>query len=146
MKSYTLIEKAFLLKKIPIFAALELDHLLPIADKLTPGAVDAEQIIFDFDEPAYSMYLIVNGIVIVDNGLEGPLYRISKEDFFGEEAAISGLPRAYRAKSESHVEFFTLSRSNLLTIMREYPSIAIALLETFSATIPFRPRGLYPES
>lgn len=141
MKPLTLIDKAFLLKKIPIFASLELDHLLPIADKLSYGQVAAKQVIFDISEQAYSIYLIVEGTVVVDSTVEGPLYRLGRGDLFGEEAVISGRSRAYRARSESETQFLTLSRTNLFATMREYPSIAIALLETFAATLPFRPRS-----
>lgn len=140
MKSLTLIERAFLLKKVTIFASLELDHLLPIADKLSYSEVAAEEVIFDINEQAYSIYLIIKGSVVIDKVEEGPLYRLGEGELFGEEAALSGAPRAYRALSESKTEFLTLSRTNLFAIMREYPSVSISLLETFAATMPFRPR------
>ena len=140
MKPLTLIDKAFLIKKVDIFSSLELNHLLPIADKLVYGSAAAEEVLFEIQDQAYSIYLIISGIVVVNTTADGPFYRLGSGDFFGEEGALSGHPRAYRAHCEASTEFMTLSRPHLLAIMREYPSIAIALLERFASSMPYIPK------
>ena len=61
MTRLTLIDKAFLLKRTPLFSALDLDLLLTIADKLGLVAFEPKDWIFVAEEEANRMYFIVKG-------------------------------------------------------------------------------------
>jgi CRP/FNR family transcriptional regulator, cyclic AMP receptor protein len=144
MKRLTLIDKAFLLKKTPLFVSLDLDLLLPIADKLGIVSFHAGDFIFSNLEEAHRMYFILNGKVEIQVP-PATLALLSQDDFFGDESIFNEKPRAYTAISKTDSTLLTLSRTNLLSIISECPSVAVGLLQVYASTIAFRLRKL-PEN
>jgi CRP-like cAMP-binding protein len=138
MKKLTLIDRAFLLEKTPLFSSLDLDALLPIADKLQQSTFLNGEIIFDVDERAERMYLIAEGEVTLFNSSNTPLAVLKAVDFFGDEALFNDQPRAYRAKASKISTLLCLTQTNLLTIISECPSVAVGLLQTYAREMPLR--------
>lgn len=139
-KNYTLIDKAFVLKKTPMFSCLELDLLLPIADKMHPIHIPAGEVIFAADEQAYSMYFIVEGTVMIANRQDAIIASLCSGEVFGDEAVFSGGVREYQSKAKENTELLTLSRADLLAIIYEYPRVATGFLEVYTKVTPFRNR------
>lgn len=139
MKNLTLIDKAFILKNFPLFSELDLDLLLPIADKLQVLVHDAGDIIFSKGEDAYRMYFIAKGSVLLRGSNPGISIDI-EHDFFGDEAIFSEEPRAYEAVCKTKVVLLALSRTTLLSIISECPSVATTLLHVYTKAFPFRHR------
>src|SRR5688572_17992780 len=100
MKKLTLIDKAFILKKTPMFASLDLDLLLPIADKLVVVHFNESDEIFCVKDEAKRMYFIAKGTVELRDQQQTPLANLHPNDFFGDEALFSEKPRAYNAYSK----------------------------------------------
>lgn len=140
MQQLTLIEKAFLLKKTRIFSMLELDLLLPIADKLGSITVQAGETLFDVGEPAFSMYLIVYGSILAYSERGEELGVLGSGEFFGEESIFSRTPRSYKTYVRTPAQCLTLSQSDLLTIINEYPRVCTGFLEVYTKAMPFRKR------
>ena len=138
MKKLTLIDKAFILKKTPLFESLDLDLLLPIADKLTLLHFDTGDNIFSINDDAKRMYFIAKGTVEILSQEKQMISILEEDDFFGDEAIFSEKPRAYHAFSKKDSTLLALSRTNLLTIISESPSVAISLLQIYASLIPFR--------
>lgn len=146
MKRLSLIDKAFLLKKTPLFATLDLDLLLPIADKLATADFDAGEVIFRIDDPANRMYLIVRGTVDIRDSYGKILATLSSENFFGDESLFNEKPRGYEVISKTDTQLLTLSRTNLLTIISECPSVAVGFLQVYASSVVFRARKPSEES
>jgi CRP/FNR family transcriptional regulator, cyclic AMP receptor protein len=140
MKRLTLIDKAFLLKKTPLFGSLDLDLLLPIAEKLTLIDYDAGENIFTLGDDAQRMYFIYKGTVDITEKQGQVLATLHDNDFFGDESIFSEKTRAYNAISRTDTDIFTLSKTNLLTIISECPSVAVGLLQVYASITPFRAR------
>ncbi|MCH9609600.1 MAG: hypothetical protein S4CHLAM45_15320 [Chlamydiales bacterium] len=136
MKTLKLIDKAFRLKKSHLFGSLDLDLLLTIADKLGQISFREDEIIFSHSQDANQMYLIIEGSVSIDNSKK--VVELGVGDFFGDESIFNEKPRAYTAKCMKGATMLTLTRNHLLGIIAECPSVAIALLEAYSANIDFR--------
>ncbi|HSX26059.1 MAG TPA: cyclic nucleotide-binding domain-containing protein [Chlamydiales bacterium] len=142
MKS--LIEKAFFLKKTRLFNELDLEILLAIAEKLHEDDYDAGEKVFTPGQVANRIYFIVQGAVqILDERLK-PLAELNAGDYFGDESLFNDQPRSYAALCKKDTLFFTLSRSHLLSIISECPSVAVALLQSYSHELPCRHKGLVP--
>lgn len=139
MKRLTLIDKAFLLKRSPLFNALDLDLLLSIADKLGVVAFDPDDYIFVSGEEANRMYFIVKGKVDIFSSANEQICVLGPGDFFGEESLFSNKPRSYAAFSPIETEVLTLSRTNLYTIISECPSVALGFLQVYTSALQFRP-------
>ncbi|MDR3623926.1 MAG: cyclic nucleotide-binding domain-containing protein [Chlamydiales bacterium] len=140
MKSWTLIDKAFALKTTNLFAELDLDLLLTIADKMGTSRFKEGEIIFPLLQDAHRMYLIVEGTVQIQDTNEHILAHLHQGDFFGDESLFNEKPRAYSAHSLTHTTLLTLSKIHLLTIISECPSVATTLLHAYTSYIGFRPR------
>lgn len=140
MKQLSLIEKTFFLKKVPLFENLDLDLLLAIADKMQQDIYDPNEEVFQKGQTANRMYLIVDGSVEIHD--TGPIKTLEDKDFFGDEGLFNEQKRSYRAVCKTETLFLTLSRSNLLFIIAECPSVAVSLLRTYSKDFSCRHRSL----
>ncbi len=123
-----------------MFCSLELDLLLPIADKLVLINIGENEILFDSGEHAYNMYLIAEGSVVIKDKYKRELTVLDKGQVFGEESIFSGIPRDYCAQSKTKVALLTLTQADLLALIHEYPKVATGFIEMYARATPFRPR------
>lgn len=135
MKS--LIEKAFFLKKSKLFSHLDLEILLAIGEKLYEDDYDKNETVFVPGQVANRVYVIYTGSVEIYQG-DIKLQELSTGDFFGDESLFNDQPRGYTAVCNQDTLFLTLSRSHLLSIITECPSVAVTLLQYYSQKLPCR--------
>lgn len=138
MKS--LIEKAFFLKKMRLFNELDLEILLAVAEKLHEDAYEANEKVFTPGQVANRIYFIWSGSVQILDERNKPLSELSANDYFGDESLFNEQPRTYTALCKSDTLFLTMSRSHLLSIISECPSVAVLLLQSYSTQLPCRYR------
>ena len=136
MKS--LIEKAFFLKKTRLFSELDLEILLAIAEKLHEDEYEKDEKVFTPSQVANRIYLIAEGTVQIFDEHRKSLSELHAGDYFGDESLFNEQPRSYAALCKTDVRFFTLSRSHLLSIISECPSVAVTLLQSYSQLLPCR--------
>ena len=132
------IEKAFFLKKVRLFSDLDLELLLAIAEKLHEDDYDMGEKVFLSGQVANRIYLIESGTVQICDVRMKPLATLTSGDYFGDESLFNEQPRSYIALSITDALFFTLSRSHLLSIISECPSVAVLLLQAYSQQLPCR--------
>jgi CRP/FNR family transcriptional regulator, cyclic AMP receptor protein len=140
MRRLNLIDKAFLLKKTSLFASLDLDLLLSIADKMEAIHYRPCDKVFQLDQDAHRLYLIVSGQISIEDKEGMQLAEISADDFFGDESMFHEKRRGYIAICKTRVELLALTRSHFLSIILECPSVALALLESYASQLIFRQR------
>lgn len=140
MNRLTLIDRAFFLKRTLMFATLDFDLLLAVADKLSVITFDPNEPVFGINEEAYHMYFIVSGMVDIRDAQNNLLATLGVDDFFGDESIFNEKPRTYSATSQVKTVVLALSRTNLLTIISEYPSVAVGFLQAYTSMTTFRPR------
>jgi CRP/FNR family transcriptional regulator, cyclic AMP receptor protein len=140
MIKLTLIDKAFFLKRSPLFETLDLDILLAIADKLNIVTFEANDSIFGINDDALRMYFVVKGTIELKDENNNLVAFLNNEDFFGEEALFSEKSRAYSAVSKTDSTLLALSRTNLLNIISECPAVAIGFLQAYTLPTGIRPR------
>lgn len=136
-----LIEKAFFLKKVKIFSDLELELLLAIGEKLHEDAYEANEKVFIPGQVANRIYLIAEGSVEIFDGPMRPIALLHPGELFGDESIFNEQPRAYTAICKTNVLFYTLSRSQFLSIISECPSVAVLLLQAYSHELPCRQKN-----
>ena len=141
MKQLSLIEKSFFLKKIKLFQDLDLDLLVAIADKMHQDIYDANEKVFEIDQRANRMYFIVKGKVRITNKSNTPIEELSITHFFGDESLFNEKPRLYNATCITDTLFMTLTRTSLMTIISECPSVAIMLLQNYSKNLLYNRQG-----
>jgi CRP/FNR family cyclic AMP-dependent transcriptional regulator len=136
MKS--LIEKAFFLKKMRLFSELDLEILLAIAEKLHEDDYDKDEKVFTPGQVANRIYLVYSGSVLIYDEQRRLLAELGVGEYFGDESLFNEQPRGYAATCKSDTLFLTLSRSHLLSIISECPSVAVTLLQAYSHELPCR--------
>lgn len=134
MKQLSLIEKAFFLKRVSLFEDLDLDMLIAIADKMNQDIYDKDEIVFEKTHKPLRMYFIAKGSVDLLDTKDLSFATIPLEHFFGDEALFSDTLRTYKAICKEPTLLLTLTKTNLLTIISECPSVAIALLSQYAKT------------
>lgn len=132
MKELSLIEKAFFLKKITLFDELDLDLLVAIADKMGQDIFDAKDKVFEIGGKASRIYFIVQGKVELLDAQGLPFKVLRATDFFADEALFASSSRKYQAVCLEETLFLTLSKTDLMTVISECPSIAVALLYEYA--------------
>lgn len=137
MKNLTIIDKVFYLKRTPLFRMLTMEMLLPIADKLTEVSFDKNDIIFEVNDEAHRMYFIINGKVQINSSNQAPVI-LEHGAFFGDEGLFDDSRRAYNALAITDCDILTLTQTNLITIISEYPSVALGFLSVYASTLPDR--------
>jgi len=131
----TLMDKAFALKGTTLFATLDLEMLLAVADK-------ADVIVFDDGDTVFKSGQDANRIfVMVEGEVEAEGERLHAPDFFGDEAIFNGGIRKYGVISRGKVTVLTLARTTLLAAISESPSVAISLVQAYAQTTEFRKRS-----
>lgn len=136
MKS--LIEKAFFLKKVRLFSDLDLEILLAIAEKIHEDDYDKDEKVFTPGQVANRIYLIATGSVQIFDMERKSLVELGVGDYFGDESLFNEMSRGYTAICKTDTLFLTLSRSHLLSIISECPSVAVTLLQSYSQQLPCR--------
>lgn len=140
-KMKSLIEKAFFLKKVRLFCDLELELLLAIAEKLHEDDYDAGEKVFIPGQVANRIYFIEDGTVQICDERLKPFCELGRGEYFGDESLFNEQPRCYTALSKTDALFLSLSRSHLLSIISECPSVAVSLLQAYSQQIHCRHKG-----
>jgi len=131
MKKLGLIDKAFILKRTPLFQTLDLDLILTCADKLGISTFQKDEIIFEIGEEAHRMFIVAKGSVRLENE-SGQKAVMKGIDFFGDESLFSDRSRTYRAVADETTILLTLSKTNLFTMISECPSIGVGFLQVYS--------------
>lgn len=121
-----------------LFSDLDLEILLAIAEKLHEDDYDKDEKVFTPGQVANRIYLIASGAVLIYDEQRRFLAELSAGDYFGDESLFNELPRGYAATCKTDTLFLTLSRSHLLSIISECPSVAVTLLQSYSHELPCR--------
>lgn len=132
MKKLGLIDKAFILKRTPLFQTLDLDLILTCADKLGISTFQKDEIIFEIGEEAHRMFIVAKGSVRLENEA-GQKSTVKGIEFFGDESLFSDKVRTYRAVADDdNTYLLTLSKTNLFTMISECPSIGVGFLQVYA--------------
>lgn len=135
-----LIEKAFILKKAPLFEGIDLDLLLSLADKATLGHFDAEEIIFGAGQEGSRLYVVAEGRVGLWEEAARLIAKVEINDFFGDEALFNERPRGYSAAALENAVLLSLAKPHLMSFVNECPAVAINLMNIWASRIDCRCR------
>jgi CRP/FNR family transcriptional regulator/CRP/FNR family cyclic AMP-dependent transcriptional regulator len=121
------------LKKVPILAALKLEHLDMLAKLSAIRTFKKGEIVIKQGDPGSGLFVILSGSVAVTSknrpGLPDiNLNNLGKGDFFGEMSLIDGYPRSATCSAAAETQVVELNRWVFLDVLRREPSIAVAML------------------
>jgi len=126
------LEHADLLAKVKLFAGLDRVTLAKLAAHLESVPVPGGTELFHQGDPADAFYLVARGafgaFVAADGDpTERRVNTLAAGDPFGEMALLSNHPRAATIRADTDAEVLRLERARFLALVREEPSVALAV-------------------
>ncbi|MFQ6605794.1 MAG: Crp/Fnr family transcriptional regulator [Fidelibacterota bacterium] len=125
--------KVELLQSVPLFGDLSDSSLHKIADQMIIRSYSKGQMILMEESSGETFFILAKGAVKVtrmsDDGREVILAMLGEGDFFGEMSLLDGEGRSANIVAIEDSEALTIKRSEFLSILENYPKIAIHLLE-----------------
>jgi anion transporter len=128
-------EYALLLRRVELFTGLDRVTLAKLAAHLQPQSFAPNTVIVQQGDIGDAFYLVASGSVGVyatDGGNERLLRLLHVGEPFGEMALLNDIPRTATVKAESACEVLRLARVAFLDLVKEQPSVALAIAATLS--------------
>jgi CRP-like cAMP-binding protein len=128
-----------LLRETPLFSAIDATAADELVRRLVRRTFKRGQPLFHQGDPGDSLYVIVEGSVVVvvssENGDRMVLTRLHAPDVLGEIALLDGGPRSAAAEAAEDTTALMLSRAAFLDLTREHPSLTDQLLRSLGALV-----------
>jgi CRP-like cAMP-binding protein len=132
-------EEMNFLRNVPIFSELSDQDLEKIVGLGVQKKYRKGSIILLEEETGAALFVIVYGKVKIvrmdDDGREVILSILSDSDFFGEMAILDGLTRSASVVATTKSELFMIHRKDFISLLNEYPRVAIALLRELTGRL-----------
>ena len=117
------------LKSIPIFEGLSSKDLKKIFQLTHERIYKKDENIFKKHAPAEGMYVILEGVIEINDPESGNIFaNLEKGDFFGELALLDDKPRSASAIATTPAKLFGFFRTDLLTLIERAPAIGNEVL------------------
>jgi HEAT repeat protein len=127
-----LMERVLFLRRVPLFADLPPQDLMPIAGIAAEHSFADADTIAEQDEPGDEMHIIVSGYVMVilrqRDGHQQVLAVRSAGDVIGEMAVITSTPRMASLAAKGPVRLLSIGRRQFEAMLRERPETSLALM------------------
>jgi uncharacterized membrane protein len=129
-------DRAALLRTIPMFYGLAPDDLVALGQSLAARDYKAGELIFNLGDAGDAMYIIADGHVNIH--LPGEASRrvslkdLARGEYFGELALFDDKPRSASALATTDTALLELGRTTLIEYLEKRPRAAVAILRTMS--------------
>jgi serine/threonine protein phosphatase PrpC len=115
------------LRYVPLFQFLEHREILRVLSVAESLEVEAGEIIISEGEEDDSMYVTVEGRLLVSRG-GTPIAELTRGSHFGEMALLSSRPRSATVQAEEKSKVLVLHRNPLNEVIRQEPQMGVKLL------------------
>ena len=150
------LEHADLLAKVKLFAGVDRVTLAKLAAHLESLSVPSGTELFRQGDPGDAVYLVARGSLgaFVSSGGDPGERRVNTLEAgnpFGEMALLCDHPRAATIRAETDAEVLRLERARFLALVREEPSVALAVAASLGELLrardfPAREAGSHADS
>jgi len=132
-------EELLFLQNVPIFNELKSLELEKIAALGVRKHYKKGSVVLLEEETGAALFVIAAGKVKIvrmdDDGREVILSILGESDFFGEMAILDGLTRSASVVATSKTELFMIHRQDFLSLLNQFPIVAIALLRELTSRL-----------
>jgi CRP-like cAMP-binding protein len=132
-------EKSALLRRHPLFRELDPKMCEQLAANAKTKNFARGVTIFAKGDPGLCLFAVINGTVQVttasSEGKSAVFNQIGEGEIFGEIALLDGQPRTADAAAFTDCRLMIIERRDFLPLLRNYPEVAIKLLELLCARL-----------
>lgn len=122
------LEKVIILKSVGIFSEIPEETLAEIASFLDEVTVPAGQSIVTKGDIGRSMYIIIDGRVMVHDE-EQDIAILGQREIFGELAAINPEPRTASVTAKEETQLFCIDYETLHELISEHVELATGIIQ-----------------
>ncbi|HLS46491.1 MAG TPA: Crp/Fnr family transcriptional regulator, partial [Ornithinicoccus sp.] len=119
-------------KKTPLFAALDDETAMRLADSMTPIRLSRGESVFEEGDPGDSLYVIVTGKMKLartsGDGRESLLSVLGPGEMFGELSLFDPGPRLTSGRAVGEAELLALGNADLRAFLADHPQVAMMML------------------
>lgn len=134
----SLSEEVELLRKVPIFANVELAKLKLLAFTSERMRFDPGQEVFKQGDAGDAAYVIIEGVaeVLVDTPT-GPLkiLEFAEHSFIGEIAILCDVPRTASVIAKTELHTLRISKDLFFRLVEEFPQMAIEIMRVLAMRV-----------
>jgi CRP-like cAMP-binding protein len=131
----TIVDRVLFLMELDMLRSMGTEQVAQIAARATEIHLETGAVVYEEGQPADSLYLLVDGEVVLDKGGE-PFGRLVRGAGFGLPS-ILGPNETYQASAravrDSHL--LLLSRDDFFDAVAEYPEFAEAMIRSLATGI-----------
>ena len=127
-----IMERIIFLKKMPLFAKIDAENLMNIANILEEKSYDKETVIIKHGTNAENFFIIINGSVkkIMTGSKDENL--LKSYDYFGEFILLDDCLYPYSIITETQTKVFVINKRDFTMILKKYSEITIEMLKQMS--------------
>jgi CRP/FNR family transcriptional regulator, cyclic AMP receptor protein len=131
------IERIIFLKQVVFFQTMPIERLKAVANICEEEFIPKNLTIFEEGEPGGMLYIVVNGRVAIERRGEQPgdvvrLATMEAYSSFGEMSLFNNYPRSASVLTLEDTLVLKLNDKHLITLLREYPDMALELINVMS--------------
>lgn len=132
-------ERVLLLKKSPIFSAVNTEDLRVVAQTMEEEVYFKGDRVFDINDQGDHMYILLNGRVgiSISQELNGKEYvaELTSGECFGEMGILDSKPRSATVYVLEDACMLTLEKARLNALIQHYPALALGMLRGLSTKL-----------
>jgi len=125
-----------LLRSIPLFASLDQEELMGLAELLKRQTYSRHDTVFWMHEKGEHLYIVESGTVRISytdkEGQETDLATLREGSFFGELSLIDGGPHSATARAAIETVLLKLDRASFYHFLTTHQKLSYALLQVLS--------------
>jgi CRP/FNR family cyclic AMP-dependent transcriptional regulator len=125
------VEKVLFLKSVDLFSKIPGEDLAQVAGIAQEVTFDNGQLIIQEGEIGDSMFLIIDGEVIVHRASQ-QITRLGEREAFGEMAILDNEPRSASVSAASDVTCLKVEREDFYELMSEKTEIAYGIIRVLT--------------
>jgi CRP-like cAMP-binding protein len=144
LTTISVMERALILRRIPLFAALspsDLEGLARIGEE--QGYADGQTIVRE-GELGDELHVVIEGVIRVlqdTDGSEREIARRGAGEVVGEMSIITRRPRMASVVADGEVRTIRVSQVAFESMLRERPELAIGMIRVLADRLAERPGG-----
>ena len=133
------VERLLVLRKVPLFAQMNLEQLVAIDQRLEEVEYLAGEVVFEEGQLGAELYILLDGTVKIvkarGSGQELLLTRLEGVNYFGEMAILDDEPRSASVVVERNSRLLVLKGEQLKDLVEQMPEMAFEIIKVLTARI-----------
>ncbi|MBT9587665.1 cyclic nucleotide-binding domain-containing protein [bacterium] len=133
------VERLLVLRKVPLFAQMNLEQLVAIDQRLEEVEYLAGEVVFEEGQLGAELYILLDGLVKIVKAMgttqELVLTRLEGVNYFGEMAILDDEPRSASVVVERNSRLLVLKGEQLKDLVEQMPEMAFEIIKVLTARI-----------